>query len=313
MAVPSNSGSQNQPPVGRISVLRDKAGLDVLSMYPVNSDYTPGADALDVGCASEGGRGLSEGGHAVRTRAVERRRLRRFLRRAVRRLWRRPGRCQGQRHRALGRSAAGAGIWPATGEVPAARRAELRQRFEQPCADLRAERADLQPALRLGGGEARPAAGGAATAGRSPRRADRRDGSSPTIRISGRSGRSAATSPRRRTCWNISASASRWRNAPRRCRASTSRRSTACWTSPSGTRSSRRVGTVYHYPIRPSHHARPHVAGHAGRAGDRHADLQPRHAAGDAGEAVHRPVDSAGRSPGRKRSWRASCAEGAVR
>ena len=45
MAVPSNSGSQNQPPVGRISVLRDKAGLDVLSMYPVNGEYTPGADA----------------------------------------------------------------------------------------------------------------------------------------------------------------------------------------------------------------------------------------------------------------------------
>ena len=35
MAVPSNSGSQNQPPVGRISVLKDKADLDVLSMYPV--------------------------------------------------------------------------------------------------------------------------------------------------------------------------------------------------------------------------------------------------------------------------------------
>ena len=45
MAVPSNSGSQNQPPVGRISVLRDKAGLDLLSMYPVNDQYTPGADA----------------------------------------------------------------------------------------------------------------------------------------------------------------------------------------------------------------------------------------------------------------------------
>ena len=45
MAVPSNSGSQNQPPVGRISVLREKAGLDVLSMYPVNGEYTPFADA----------------------------------------------------------------------------------------------------------------------------------------------------------------------------------------------------------------------------------------------------------------------------
>jgi len=45
MAVPSNSGSQNQPPVARIGVLREKAGLDLLSMYPVNNEYTSGADA----------------------------------------------------------------------------------------------------------------------------------------------------------------------------------------------------------------------------------------------------------------------------
>jgi ABC-type glycerol-3-phosphate transport system substrate-binding protein len=45
LAVPSNSGSQNQPPCGRISVLKDKAGLDVLAMYPVNTEYTSGAEA----------------------------------------------------------------------------------------------------------------------------------------------------------------------------------------------------------------------------------------------------------------------------
>ena len=45
MAVPSNSGSQNQPPCGRITVLKDKAGLDVLAMYPVGTEYTPGAEA----------------------------------------------------------------------------------------------------------------------------------------------------------------------------------------------------------------------------------------------------------------------------
>jgi hypothetical protein len=45
MAVPSNSGSQNQPPVARIGVLREKAGLDLISMYPVNNEYTSGADA----------------------------------------------------------------------------------------------------------------------------------------------------------------------------------------------------------------------------------------------------------------------------
>lgn len=45
MAVPSNSGSQNQPPCGRISMLKDYAGFDVLAAYPVNDEYTAGADA----------------------------------------------------------------------------------------------------------------------------------------------------------------------------------------------------------------------------------------------------------------------------
>ena len=33
IAVPSNSGSQNLPPVGRVSVLKEKAGFDVLAAY----------------------------------------------------------------------------------------------------------------------------------------------------------------------------------------------------------------------------------------------------------------------------------------
>ncbi|HKD74020.1 MAG TPA: hypothetical protein VKB76_00940, partial [Ktedonobacterales bacterium] len=45
MAVPSNSGSQNQPPCGRISLLKEKAGFDVLAAFPVSSEYTPDADA----------------------------------------------------------------------------------------------------------------------------------------------------------------------------------------------------------------------------------------------------------------------------
>ncbi len=45
IAVPSNSGSQNLPPVGRISMLKEKAGFDVLAAYPVSNEYTPGADA----------------------------------------------------------------------------------------------------------------------------------------------------------------------------------------------------------------------------------------------------------------------------
>ena len=45
MAVPSNSGRRTSRHAGRIRVLKDKAGLDLLSMYPVNDEYTPGADA----------------------------------------------------------------------------------------------------------------------------------------------------------------------------------------------------------------------------------------------------------------------------
>lgn len=45
MAVPSNSGSQNQPPCARISLLKEKAGFDVLAAYPVSGEYTQGADA----------------------------------------------------------------------------------------------------------------------------------------------------------------------------------------------------------------------------------------------------------------------------
>ena len=52
-----------------------------------------------------------------------------------------------------------------------------------------------------------------------------------------------------------------WRNAPARWKASTCRRSTACSTSRSGNRSSRRAAPCSTIPIRPSHHARPHVAG----------------------------------------------------
>ncbi|MEJ0017053.1 MAG: extracellular solute-binding protein [Acetobacteraceae bacterium] len=45
IAVPSNSGSQNLPPVVRISVLKASAGFDAPAAYPVSTEYTPAADA----------------------------------------------------------------------------------------------------------------------------------------------------------------------------------------------------------------------------------------------------------------------------
>ena len=44
MAVPCSSGNQNKGPCGRISVLKDVAGLDILKMYPASADATAEAE-----------------------------------------------------------------------------------------------------------------------------------------------------------------------------------------------------------------------------------------------------------------------------
>jgi len=44
LAIPCSSGNQNKGPCGRISVLKQVAGLDVVKMYPPSADATPEAD-----------------------------------------------------------------------------------------------------------------------------------------------------------------------------------------------------------------------------------------------------------------------------
>jgi ABC-type glycerol-3-phosphate transport system substrate-binding protein len=44
MAVPTSSGTQYKGPCGRISVLKDKAGLDVVAMYPAKPGHTAESD-----------------------------------------------------------------------------------------------------------------------------------------------------------------------------------------------------------------------------------------------------------------------------
>jgi ABC-type glycerol-3-phosphate transport system substrate-binding protein len=44
LAVPCSAGNQNKGPCGRISVLKDAAGIDVLKMYPPSADATAEAD-----------------------------------------------------------------------------------------------------------------------------------------------------------------------------------------------------------------------------------------------------------------------------
>lgn len=43
-AVPCSAGNQNKGPCGRISVLKDVAGVDIVKMYPPSADATPEAD-----------------------------------------------------------------------------------------------------------------------------------------------------------------------------------------------------------------------------------------------------------------------------
>ncbi len=43
-AVPASAGNQNKGPCGRISVLKEVAGLDLLKMYPAGADATPDAE-----------------------------------------------------------------------------------------------------------------------------------------------------------------------------------------------------------------------------------------------------------------------------
>jgi hypothetical protein len=44
LGVPVSTGSQTKPPCARISVMKDKAGLDVVAMYPAKEGSAPGAD-----------------------------------------------------------------------------------------------------------------------------------------------------------------------------------------------------------------------------------------------------------------------------
>jgi ABC-type glycerol-3-phosphate transport system substrate-binding protein len=44
MAVPASSGTQNKGPCGRISILKEAAGLDVVKLYPASADASPDAD-----------------------------------------------------------------------------------------------------------------------------------------------------------------------------------------------------------------------------------------------------------------------------
>ena len=45
LAIPSSWGAQAKPPCARISILKSAAGIDVVKMYPAKAEYTPEMDA----------------------------------------------------------------------------------------------------------------------------------------------------------------------------------------------------------------------------------------------------------------------------
>ena len=122
--------------------------------------------------------------------------------------------------------------------------------------------AGLQPALGLGGGEARQRRRWPRSAGRVPMPAgpEGRFLRLPAVFLRA-SGASAATRRRPRRCWSSSRSASSGRAADHHLQpATTSRPSRACPTSRSGRPRGRRSAPSFNYPLKPHHQAQALIA-----------------------------------------------------
>ena len=137
--------------------MKKYAGIDVQEMYPAGSP--PKADNWTTGHLPEGGRGLPQGRRSLRHRSRRDHRQRRYRRRDLPVVRRPARRRQGQPHRQDRRGAAGARILQEADRVPAAGRRGLGRRLQQQMAGLRQGRDDHESAERLGGRQARRAAG----------------------------------------------------------------------------------------------------------------------------------------------------------
>ena len=154
VVIPSSFSSQYKGPCGRISLLKQHAGLNVTAMFPARPERTKGAEAWTydahlkaaAACQKAGfafGIGLSttpdwstpqvpSSGPTAPNWSTPRAKLRSIRCRAGM-----PGTC------------------PRIGEGPAAGCDQLRRRVQQPRPHWRQERADLEPAFGLGGSETR--------------------------------------------------------------------------------------------------------------------------------------------------------------
>ena len=201
LAVPACVGSQIKGPCSRIDLMKKHAGIDVQAMYPAGA--APKADDWTTDTFLKAAEACHKGGVPVRHRARRDHRQRRHRRRVL------PGVRRAARQR-QGRHLV------KTDEVRQALDyykklmaflppdvAGLGRRLQQQVAGVGPGRADHEPAQRLGGRQARRAAGRrAALDARLPGRA-RRAASRRSCRTSGASGTSPRTSRRPRACWSI--------------------------------------------------------------------------------------------------------------
>ena len=157
LAVPATIGSQIKGPCSRIDLMKQHAGIDVQALYPAGSAAE--GRQLDRGHLPQGRRSLPQGRLPVRHRPRADLRLGRYRRRLLPVVRRRARECEGRPHGQDRRGAAGARLLHARGEILSARRPVMGRCLQQQVAGVRPRRADHEPAERLGGGQARCAAG----------------------------------------------------------------------------------------------------------------------------------------------------------
>ena len=172
MAVPVQWGSAPLPPCGRISLLKKHAGVDVQNWYPNHPSTPEAAQDWTYDTQLKMAEDLFKAGYPIGFGCGS-------------------GSTDANQVWGATFGAFGADLVDAKGnitvesdnvmkvmeyclkhgEVHAARRGELGRCLEQPGADLRQGGADLEPALGLGGGQARRAADRGGLLAPSPRRA----------------------------------------------------------------------------------------------------------------------------------------------
>ena len=157
VAVPACVGSQIKGPCSRIDLMKQHAGIDVVAMYPAGAP--PKADAWTLDTMLKAAEACHKGGHPfgiglgqtednVDTAGAI---FQSFGAELVD--------AEGDHHGQVRPGAASARVLQEARAVPAAGRSGLGQRLQQQVSHLRQGLADHEPAERLGGGQARRAAG----------------------------------------------------------------------------------------------------------------------------------------------------------